>query len=225
MCGFECCISSKSIDSPLLSWRDRYLKKLKDKIQNSQNRSSGEKANRIYETYTNTVMPHGHYIYAKSSDMEKSTMCAYPQSDHELPHWKCVLRCCAKSPIINLPDQETDDQYSNTSPSINFHIYHIIARCTTHGRLSLTDTKICRKCKQDNASGKLTKIYTRKDLVMMETTISNLHTSSYIPEIYKLAFHIPYVQILGTNNCDDSRRTKFKRRESFQYFLCRRDYS
>ena len=30
MCGFEFCISAKSIHSSLLSWRDRYLKKLKD---------------------------------------------------------------------------------------------------------------------------------------------------------------------------------------------------
>ena len=26
MCGYECCISAKSIHSSLLSWRDRYLK-------------------------------------------------------------------------------------------------------------------------------------------------------------------------------------------------------
>ena len=61
-------------------------------------------------------MPHGRHIYAKASDMEKSKMCAYPQSDHMLPHWKCVLRCCAKCPSINLPDQEKDYQYSNTIP-------------------------------------------------------------------------------------------------------------
>ena len=30
VCGYECCISAKSIHSSLLSWRDRYLKKLKD---------------------------------------------------------------------------------------------------------------------------------------------------------------------------------------------------
>ena len=66
-------------------------------------------------------------------------MCAYPQSYHELPHWKCVMRCCAKFPIIHLNDQETDDQYSGTSRSIRFHIYHIIARCSTYERLPLTD--------------------------------------------------------------------------------------
>ena len=54
------------------------LKKLKHQTQKSQNRSSGEKSNHIYETYTNTVMPHGRNIYAKESDMTKATMCAYP---------------------------------------------------------------------------------------------------------------------------------------------------
>ena len=46
---------------------------------------------RKYETYKNTVMPHGNHIYAKAYDMAKSTMCEYSQSDHALPHWKCAL--------------------------------------------------------------------------------------------------------------------------------------
>ena len=54
-------------------------------------------------------MPHGCNIYAKESDMEKATMFTYPQSDHVIPHYKCVLRCCAECPCINLPDQETDN--------------------------------------------------------------------------------------------------------------------
>ena len=64
-------------------------------------------------------MPHGSHIYAKAYDMSRTTICAYPQSDHELPHWKCVMQCCAKYPSINIPDQETDDQYSNSRKSIN----------------------------------------------------------------------------------------------------------
>ena len=73
MCGCECFISEKSIHSSLLSWRDWHLKKLKDKIQNAQNRRSGGKVNRFYDTYKNTVMPHERHIYAKVSDMEKAT--------------------------------------------------------------------------------------------------------------------------------------------------------
>ena len=51
-------------------------------------------------------MPHGSHIYATVSDMENATMFTYPQSDHSLPHWKCVLRCCAECSCINIPDQE-----------------------------------------------------------------------------------------------------------------------
>ena len=81
------------------------------------------------------------------------------------------------------------------------------------------------KCQQDTASVKSTKIYIIKELVMMETTISHFHTSFYIPEVQKLAFHIPHVQILGTNHCGESHRTTFKRCESFQDVLCLSDYA
>ena len=108
MCGFECCIYDKSIHLSLLSWCDRYLKKLKDKSQNAQSRRSGEKSHHIYETYKNTVMPHGRHVYVKASDMANDTMHTYPQYDHALPHCKCVLRCCSDCPYINLPDQETN---------------------------------------------------------------------------------------------------------------------
>ena len=75
-------------------------------------------------------MPYERHINATSYDMEKTTMCAYSQSDHALPHWKGVLRSCAKCSSIYLPDQETDDKHPNTSPSIRFHIYHMVVCCT-----------------------------------------------------------------------------------------------
>ena len=109
-----------------------------------------------------TVMPHGRHINFKEYDMAKATMCAYSQSYHALPHWKCVLRCCAKFPSITLPDQETYYNHPNPSPSIRFYIYYLISRCIKHDRLPLTVKKIFRKCQQDTSSGKPTKIYTRK---------------------------------------------------------------
>ena len=59
----------------------------------------------------------------------------------------------------------------------------------------------------------------------MDTNISNFNTSFFIPEIQKLVFHIPHVHIMVTNKCGDSCWTAFKRRKSFQYVLCRRDYA
>ena len=108
----------------------------------------GKKKILIYETYKNRVMPHGRHIYAKAYEMVNEKMCAYSQSDHKLPHWKCVFQCCAKFPSINIPDQETEDQYPDTSPSISFHIYHLIARCKKHDRLQLTDNISCLDCQK-----------------------------------------------------------------------------
>ena len=79
--------------------------------------------------------------------------------------------------------------------------------------------------RQDSTSEQSTKIYTIKELVMTEKTISNFHTSLYILEIQKLVFHSPHVQTLGTNHCGKSLQTAIKLRESFQYALCHRDYT
>ena len=170
-------------------------------------------------------MPHGRHIYAKSYGMANATMCTYPQSDHALPNFNCALWCCTDCPCINISDQETDKKHEETTPSIRFHIYHIIESCTAHGRIPLKDKKICNMCEQESSSDKSTKIYIIKYLVMMETTISGFRTSFYIPSIQNLAFHLPYVHILGTNQCGAMRCTAFKRRELFQDVLCCRDYA
>ena len=60
---------------------------------------------------------------------------------------------------------------------------------------------------------------------MMETTISDFHTSFYIPAIHKLAFHLPHVRILGKSHYGELRRTAFKRRESYQDLIFRSDYA
>ena len=57
------------------------------------------------------MIPHERHIYAKAYDMENATMCAYTQSDHALPHWKCVFRFCDECTHINLPDQETNKKH------------------------------------------------------------------------------------------------------------------
>ena len=219
MCGCECCISAEIIHSSLLSWRDHYLRKLNDLSQNVQNRRSGEKPNRLFETYKNYVIPHGCHIYATESDMAMTTICAYPPSQHALPHWKYVLRCFYNITSICLPDQESDKHYSNISSSIRFHIYDLITQCTVNGRHPLFEKKIC----PDTVTP--AKLYTRKDIDMMETSIADFHTSFYIPAIQKLAFHLPHAHIIGTNHLGNTRREAFKRLSSNQYLLCRLGYA
>ena len=103
-------------------------------------------------------MPHERCIYTKAYDIAKATMCSNPQSDYSLPHWKCILQCCAKFPIINIHDQKKNDQYPDTSPFIRFHSYHLTLNCTKHDRIQLTHKKSFCKCQQDTASGQSTKI-------------------------------------------------------------------
>ena len=88
-------------------------------------------------------------------------------------------------------------------PQLGFTFITSLDICTAHGRITLKDNKICYMCKQEYLPDKSTKIYTRKELVMMETTISESHTSFYIPTIQKLAFNLPHVRILGTNHCGE----------------------
>ena len=97
--------------------------------------------NRLFDTYKNSVIPHGHHIYATAAEMAMVTMCAYPPSQHALTHWKCVLRCCANCPHIDLPDQEPYRHHYNTSPSVSFRIYNLITRCIVYRRRPIDEDK------------------------------------------------------------------------------------
>ena len=89
----------------LILWRDRYLNKIKDVSKNDQNQRSVEMANCLFDTNKNLVILHGRHIYATASGMYIATMCAYSTSQHVFPHCKCVLRCCANCPPIDIPGQ------------------------------------------------------------------------------------------------------------------------
>ena len=80
-------------------------------------------------------------------------------------------------------------------------------------------------CKKEYPPDKYTKIYTRKEMVILETKISEYYTSFYIPSIQKLDFCLPHVRILGTNHCDEMQHTALKRRELFQDVLCNCGYA
>ena len=86
MCGCECCISAKIMHSSLLTWSNRCLKHLKDRSPNAQNRRSGEIYSRVFETYNNTVRPHGFHIYSTAVDMAMAKMCPCTYKNHGLSH-------------------------------------------------------------------------------------------------------------------------------------------
>ena len=68
-------------------------------------------------------------------------------------------------------------------------------------------------------------IYTRNELVMMETFIADFHTNLYILWIQKLVFRLPEVCILGANHCGNAPHEAFKRCSTNKDVSCCRDYS
>ena len=107
-------------------------------------------------------------------------------------------------PVFDIPNQESDRHHSNLSPSIIFHIYHLIARCKVHVRHSLDEKKIFYLCFQYPATVTPEKLCTRNDLDMTETSIADFTTCFYITEIKKLDFQLPHVHILGNNHCGNT---------------------
>ena len=53
-------------------------------------------------------MPLGKHIFKTSSDKDIATICEYPSSEYVLPHWKCILCCCAQCTRIDIPSPESD---------------------------------------------------------------------------------------------------------------------
>ena len=162
MCGCECFISDKIMHPSLLSWSERYLKKLKDQGCNAQNRRFGEITNCLFESCKNSSILHGKYIVKTASDMAMATMCVNPSSKYALPHWKCVLGCCAQCTHIDLPSPESDQHNSHVSPTIHFHVYQKIARCIVHGRCPFNDKKQCQLYEASSDSIVTTRLYTRR---------------------------------------------------------------
>ena len=77
--------------------------KIKDHSCNAQNRRSGENPNHLFETYKNSVIPHGKNVFQTAPGMVMIKLCVYPSSNYALPNHKCVLRCCAQYQRIDLP--------------------------------------------------------------------------------------------------------------------------
>ena len=45
------------------------------------------------------------------------------------------------------------------------------------------------------------KLYTQKELVLLDISTTEFHEKFYIPEIQKLTFNLSHMYILGTHHC------------------------
>ena len=94
-----------------------------------------------------------------------------------------------------------------------------------HLRRPLDKNKICGLCFQYPATVTPAKIYTRKELVMMEIYIADFHTSFYITAIQNFAFHLLHLHILSTNHYGNTRCEAFICHGKNKDVLCCSDYA
>ena len=79
----------------------------------------------------------------------------------------------------------SNKHHSNTCHTICFHVCNPFACCSVHGRRQLDERKHSRLCLCDTDHLSPSKLYTRKELVIMETYIDEFHTSFFVTAIKK----------------------------------------
>ena len=224
MCGCETCISANGMHASLLAWRKRVLRKFQQECANSEGRRSYETAKSRFRRYQSECFPQDQPLHAKAKDAAMSTMCPCLPGHVDLPKWKCVLTCCSDCPSLFVPAEE--QVVNNHLPNISFHCYKNVTRCSLHGQRPFNEGRKCAECEeQDSTSNVDVKVYCCKEMVLMNTSITDFHCDYYCPAIHKLAFHLPHVAILGTNHCGKLRRETFKRRQAFKDAKCCQDYA
>ena len=80
-------------------------------------------------------------------------------------------------------------------------------------------------CSTVPRTGTIEKLYTQKDLVLLETYTTEFHYKLYITSIQKLAINFLYVRILCIQCCGKECRGVFNIREALQDVLCQHDYA
>ena len=84
-----------------------------------------------------------------------------------------------------------------------------------HGRNFFNEKKQFQFCETYTDSIFTAKLYTIKELVMMDSSILDFHQYLYIPEIKIIAFHLPHVRMIVTHNCGKNRQEAFKIHSDF----------
>ena len=57
------------------------------------------------------------------------------------------------------------------------------------------------------------KMYTKKILVVYNTTIQKNLRDKYVPAIEKIGFHLPYIRIFSSTKCNQTRSGAFDSRQ------------
>ena len=120
-------------------------------------------------------MTHVCHIHKKLSEMAIITMCDFSPYHHALPHWKYMLRCCSRYPIIVTPCQEFYSNTQNMLPTTCFNVYKIIYHFTVHVRRTFEEKITCSLYSIVKPENSNENFYSQKEIALMETSTYDFH--------------------------------------------------
>jgi hypothetical protein len=220
MCGCETCITVRSLQESLNSYRARQLREMKKDLL------EGLRSKNEVEEYEAAVFPNNIAWHSKPQLAIDEIMCK-PVNGFEHRSWNCVLKRCPNCPQYPTPNAETESNCD--APKIRFHVYQPVTTCSLHGILTLR-SKTCLQCSPPTppsspnnqpASPKLSrtrkhkkapKIRTRKYLTLLEKPIGVFMEEYYILALKKYASHLALVIILCKRCCGKKREEAFQSR-------------
>ena len=84
-------------------------------------------------------------------------MCSYPVENINIPHFRCVLKCCNNCSTLSIPEEEVS--MVRQLPRIKFHVYKDIYRCSVCGQLPFKDGYKCLSCVDQHDASKRGKVH------------------------------------------------------------------
>ena len=220
MCGCECCTVMRMHHDSLLKYRKTVFEEYSNKRTMITRRQSSEFGS--FDRYMCEVMVDNQPLFPKARDVIDSMTCK-AVNNLSLPKWKCIMGRCDICPVPSLPQMELDENSPLRTICYCSYKYHV--KCKLHGVL-MNGSVTCDKCDNEVKSKVLEKpekIVRRKEITLLESSISSFHKDVYIPMLQKFKYHIAIVSILSKNHCKKLRCEAFK--ENPSWMLSERDYA
>jgi hypothetical protein len=177
----------------------RTIKKLS---KNTNEMPAGDKKDEALEEvddYKQFICLHtGEMATDTIKDAMKLVKCANVEGFYH-PKWQCVLGKCDPCPDYNdsIPKHEKQMEQSETT-AISFNVYEAFTKCSAHLTQKLElNAKTCPQCEAFEPGKKKGTIRTKKELTWKMEPIGVFHETYMKPAAKDLAYHLPYISMLG----------------------------
>ena len=220
LCGCSCCTITKMVHACLLKYRKRTLSQ-QTTLTRVRTRNNNSKSLDL-EEYRMEILDTNSHKHPHPRDYLKTITCKN-DSHNSLPKWKCVMGRCASCPSPVIPKLENFPDSPLGNITYGDYRYHL--KCRIHGILKEGDLE-CKKCLECMAQKIIDSpepLFRKKEITMIECSISQFHNHVYIPYMKKFKYHTALVTLLSKNYCKHMRTEAFKKNQN--WLLSEMDYA